>query len=353
MATTYQDQFWVMDPYAPPPPGTQLTVQFFNVVDQNDNNRINRFSNDSIDGKDIRASYPGDTVTVQLSDGTQITVTGVTFYLQGNIQVFTPIDGTVLQDATFVSSTWVSGQGSVTPAQLAPVCFTPGTRIRTARGDVAIEDLKAGDLVLTLDRGAQPILAVHLMDLDAAHLREKPRHGPVRIRAGAMGQGLPERDLIVSPQHRMMISSPVARRMFGERQILVPACQLAGQPGISRITPADGVRYIHILLDHHAIVLAEGMPSETLLVGEQVDDMVPPRELMQMRQMLGARGIAQMEPARPLVRGRRLRQLLRRHEANAKPLLDALPSFGQRAGPGAQAQGGAQGAARLRLVAGG
>ena len=351
MATTFQDQFWVMDPYAPPPPGTLLTVQYYNVTDNNDNGLINRFANDSIDGKDIRASYPGDTVTVQLSDGTQITVTGVTFYLQGNIQVFTPIDGTVLQDATFVSSSWVYGQGSVTPAQMAPVCFTPGTRIRTPRGEVPVERLKAGDLVLTLDRGAQEVLAVHVSDLDAAHLRQRPRHGPVRIGAGAMGQGLPERDLTVSPQHRVMISSPVARRMFDSRQILAPACQLAGRPGIARIDAPGGVRYIHLLLDHHAIVLAEGLPCETLFIGAQLHEMIAPRELMQMRRALEARGAPEMAPARPMVRGRRLRQLLRRHEANAKPLLDAPPQFAgaeapETAGAGAEAQ------PRLRLVAG-
>lgn len=322
MPTTYTDQFWVIDPYAPPPPGTVLTVSFFNVVDQNNNGLINRFSNDSINGVDIRASYPGDTVTVQLANGTTQTITGVTFYLADGRQVFTPIDGSQLPTATLVSTTWVSGQGSVTPAQLAPSCFTPGTLIATERGQRRVEDLQRGDLVLSADRGLVPVVMTHSRSLSAGHLREKPRHGPVLISAGALGGGLPERDLLVSPQHRMLVRSAVAARMFGEAEILVPACQLAGQLGIRRTEAPQGIEYIHILLDHHAVLFAEGAPSESLFLGEQVHETLSAREVDWLASHLPERARRSMQPARPLVRGRRLKQLLRRLESNAKPLLE-------------------------------
>jgi hypothetical protein len=63
MPTTYNDQFYVIDPYAPPPVGTTLVAQRFDLVDQNDDGDVDRFNGDSIDGSDIRSSYPGDTVT--------------------------------------------------------------------------------------------------------------------------------------------------------------------------------------------------------------------------------------------------------------------------------------------------
>jgi len=326
MPTTYMDQFWIIDPYAPPPVGTALTVSYYNIIDQNSNGLINRFSNDSINGFDIRASYPGDTVTVTLANGTNVTITGVTFYLSNGQQVFTPIDGSNLPNGTLVSTSWVSGQQSVTPAQLGPPCFTPGTLIETERGERKIEDLRAGDLVATADRGPVPILMLHRRHVTGAHLREKPQHGPVMFKAGALGQGLPRRDLLVSPQHRMMIRSAVARRMFGAAEILVPACQLAGQPGISRHDARQGVDYIHILLDHHAVVHAEGAPSETLFLGDQVHEQLSQREVDRVRSFLPYGAGYQMTPARQLVRGGRLKRLLARHCDNAKPLLDTAPA---------------------------
>ncbi len=83
MPTTYTDQFYVFDPANPDAtgtvPGSTLTVQKFDIVDQNDNGLVNRLNGDSVDGSDIRSSFFDDVVTIQLSDGTQITYTGVTF----------------------------------------------------------------------------------------------------------------------------------------------------------------------------------------------------------------------------------------------------------------------------------
>jgi hypothetical protein len=101
MPTTYNDQFYVIDPYAPPPVGTTLVAQRFDLVDQNDDGDVDRFNGDSIDGSDIRSSYPGDTVSVTLPNGTTVTHTGITFYLADGREVFTPTDGSILQTGTF------------------------------------------------------------------------------------------------------------------------------------------------------------------------------------------------------------------------------------------------------------
>jgi hypothetical protein len=304
-------------------------VSYFDIIDNNKNGLINRFSNDRIDGSDIRASYVGDTVTVQLSDGSTTTITGATFYLADGRQVFTPVDGSLLSTATLVSTSWVGGQSSVTPAQLGPPCYTRGTLVETKDGPRKVEDLKPGDLVMTADRGLAPVVMIHTRHLSPEHLREKPRHGPVLIYAGALGCGLPERDLLVSPQHRILVRSVVAERMFNEGEILVSACQLAGQPGIRRLDVEGGVDYVHVLLDHHAILFAEGAPAESLFLGEQVHETLNIREIDWIRSHLPQGDQHTMEPARPFVRGRRLKQFLRRIDANAKPLLEPTESAHQ------------------------
>ena len=325
MPTTYVDQFWIFDPYAPPAVDTVLTVSIFNIVDNNDNNLINRFSNDRIDGSDIQASYPGDTVTVTLPSGSTVTITGVTFYLADGRQVFTPTDGSILQTSTLVSTTWVSSQGSTTPASLAPPCFTPGTLIAIAGGQKLVESLQAGELIQTADKGLAAIRLVHMRTLSADHLKAYPNHGPVRISAGSLGHELPGRDLIVSPQHRILIRSNIAERMFGQREILVPACQLVGLQGISRVGATGPVHYIHILLDHHAVIYAEQAPTETLYLGTQVHENLTANEIEAIRKHLPFGPGYQMEPARLFVRGRRLKKLLERHRTNDKPLLDVRP----------------------------
>ncbi len=185
MPTTYTDQFWVMDPFAPPSGGTLLVVSSFDIIDNNDNNQINRFANDSIDGVDIIASYPGDTVTVDIG-GTSVTFTGVTFYLQDGREVFTPTDDSILQDGTLVSTTFVTGQGSVTPEELEPICFTAGTLIDTVNGPRRVETLAAGDLVLTADRGLVAICFVNQRVVSAEHLRINEKQRPIRIIAGCL-----------------------------------------------------------------------------------------------------------------------------------------------------------------------
>lgn len=322
MPTTYTDQFWVMDPFAPPPVGTLLTVQNFDIVDQNDNDLINRFANDSIDGSDIRASFPGDTVTVTLGNGSTVTITGVTFYLADGREVFTPTDGSQLEDATLVSTTFVTTQASVTPTELQPVCFTVGTRITTANGPRPVEELSAGDLVLTADRGLVPIFMVHQRSMSPKHLQKNPKHRPIRIPAGALGLGLPQADLVVSPQHRMLIQSDIAERMFGEKEILVPACQLVGFMGVHRVAATETAQYVHVLLNHHGVVFAEGAPSETLFLGKQVHENLSVQEINRIRANMPRGSAFLMQPARLFVRGPRLRKLLERHIANNKPLLD-------------------------------
>jgi hypothetical protein len=143
----------------------------------------------------------------------------------------------------------------------APICFAAGTRIATVRGEVPVEALRPGDLVVTLDQGLQPVLWLGRRKTVFGHSNH--RHQPIRIAAGSMGQGLPVRDLRVSPQHRLLVAGPPGKRFA--KGALAKAKGLSGRPGIAQDTACTSVEYLQLLLPRHAIVLAEGLPAETFL----------------------------------------------------------------------------------------
>ncbi|MBU2936836.1 MULTISPECIES: Hint domain-containing protein [Pacificibacter] len=147
------------------------------------------------------------------------------------------------------------------------ICFTPGTAIATPRGEVAAETLKEGDKVFTRDNGVQEIRWVGQKDLTKADFDRQESLAPVLIQKGALGNGLPERDLMVSPQHRVLLTSDRAQLYFEEREVLSPAIHLVGMPGISQARPAQ-TSYIHFLCDNHEVVLSNGAWTETFQPGE-------------------------------------------------------------------------------------
>ncbi|WP_104019314.1 Hint domain-containing protein [Roseovarius nitratireducens] len=150
-------------------------------------------------------------------------------------------------------------------------CFTPGTRIATPRGEVAVEDLREGDRIITRDNGLQEIRWVGARALGAADMETAPHLRPVLIRAGALGHGLPERDMLVSPQHRLLLTSERAALYFGEREVLAAAKHLTGIEGIDEVR-ANGTTYIHFMCDRHEVVLSDGAWTESFQPGEQVLD---------------------------------------------------------------------------------
>lgn len=203
-------------------------------------------------------------------------------------------------------------------------CFAAGTSIDTEKGPVAVEDLQRGDRVRTLDGRFVPLRASLCRHVSASELRRNPRLRPVRIAAGAMGAGLPRRDLVVSPQHRMVVASPVARRMFGSDEVLVAATRLEGIPGIERASGAGaGITYHHLVFDAHEIVLAEGAASESLYPGPMAWSGLTDEARRELSDLFPDRvpgATAPILPARPIPRGGRQRQLVLRHRKNDKPL---------------------------------
>lgn len=203
----------------------------------------------------------------------------------------------------------------------ASPCFVQGTLILTADGPRPIETLRAGDLVATLDAGWQPILWLGYRQAD---LDLRPQDAPIRIAAGALGAGAPARDLRVSPQHRMLVRSPVAVRLVGASETLVAARHLLGPAGIEVQRPDGPVIYWHLLLARHHVISAEGAWTESLYPGPMAMLGFTPCQRAQIRAALP--DLDRHGPpafARPVTGGRQARQLTQRHVKNAKPLVGA------------------------------
>ena len=156
------------------------------------------------------------------------------------------------------------------------ICFTPGTRILTPGGPRPIDDLRPGDLVQTKDNGAQEILWRGSRRMTGARLYAMPHLRPVRLRAGALGQGRPEDDLWVSPQHRMLLRGQAAQVLFNSAEVLVAAGDLVNDHSIAVDLALREVTYIHLLLDRHNIIFANGMETESFHPSNTALDTIDP-----------------------------------------------------------------------------
>jgi hypothetical protein len=143
------------------------------------------------------------------------------------------------------------------------ICFTPGTLLSTPAGPRPVEALQEGDLLDTLDGGAQEILWIGRRRLTGAQMHAMPQLRPVRIRAGAFGLDVPVEDLLVSPRHRLLVRGPIAEALFGTPEVLVAAEDLVNDRSVTRDHSVREVSYIHLLLPRHHILRANGLETES------------------------------------------------------------------------------------------
>ncbi len=132
-------------------------------------------------------------------------------------------------------------------------CLATGSRIATARGPVAVQALAVGELVVTASGRLAPVVWLGRRTLDLARHARPEAVMPVRIRAGAFAGDLPERDLILSPDHAVLVGG-----------MLVPVRHLVNGASIVQERWA-GVTYWHLELGRHDVILAEGLACETYL----------------------------------------------------------------------------------------
>lgn len=226
------------------------------------------------DGLRVEAEYA---LTVQDPDGITYTLIGFNINEPG-VPSFATVEGLAFIGGvggfppigvplTVVSN--AEGPNNPYSAHASPPCFTKGCLIETHYGQAVVEDLAAGDLVRTADRGPQKIRWMGSRKYTKEQLTEKTELYPVRIVAGALGEGQPRRDLLVSRQHRLLVQSKVAKRMFDQDEVLIAAIKLTDLPGIFVDETVDSVEYFHLLFDQHEIVFSEGAPTESLFTGPE------------------------------------------------------------------------------------
>ncbi|SIN78174.1 Hint domain-containing protein [Vannielia litorea] len=143
------------------------------------------------------------------------------------------------------------------------ICFVAGTRIATPEGFKPVEELAEGDMVQTKDDGAQPVIWAGQRRMTGARLFAMPHLRPMRIRAGVLGPDIPDGDLLVSPNHRMVIRGPAARALYNTPEVLVRARDLAGLRGISTDHRLTEATYVHVLMDRHQVLFANGVETES------------------------------------------------------------------------------------------
>jgi hypothetical protein len=210
------------------------------------------------------------------------------------------------------------------------VCFARGTRIACREGHIPVEDLQVGDLVMTLDEGLQPVRWIGCNRVDSKDLSRNTRLRPIRIKANALGVGQPEQDLLVSRQHRIMVRSVIAERIFGTNEVLIPANKLLCIDGVEEETPAADIEYWHFLFDAHQLVWSNGALTESLYTGPEALRTVSQEARAEIETLFpeicrpGFRPL----PARPIPkRGKDMQNLAFRHQKNRKPICDAQRPF--------------------------
>jgi hypothetical protein len=167
-----------------------------------------------------------------------------------------------------------SGAGARTAGGV--ICFTPDTRLMTPDGVRAIQSLRPGDLILTRDNGPQPVLWSGHRRMSGARLYAMPHLRPIRFRAGALGTDRPDADLLVSPQHRMLVKGASALALFNTPEVLVAAEDLVNDGSIMVDQAMREVTYVHILLEQHNIVWANGLETESFHPSNTALDTIDP-----------------------------------------------------------------------------
>jgi len=150
-------------------------------------------------------------------------------------------------------STQIDGFGGTDIVNDTAPCFAAGTRVATTRGEVAVEQLRVGDQVRLARGGTAPVLWLGHRTVDCARHPHPRDVMPVRVAAHAFGSGQPSGDLLLSPDHAVFVDG-----------VLIPVRYLLNGATVVQ-EAASRVTYWHVELDHHDVLLAEGLACESYL----------------------------------------------------------------------------------------
>jgi hypothetical protein len=245
----------------------------------------------------------GDTILLASGETIQMTATGFVLVSSGQ-----PVGTSNVLSYEVADAAGNTDVGFITINTVAP-CFTEGTQIDTPDGPVAIETLRPGDLVLTLDHGPQA-----LRWIGRSQRRAQGADAPVVLAADALGR---HAALELSANHRILLASPHAELLFGTHQVLVKAAALVNDRSITRRCDGAPVVYVHLLFDRHEIVRGNGLWSESYHPGPMTRgsfDAETEAELRGLFPEIFTPGVAGYGPS--------ARSGLRSHEAHV--LVDAM-----------------------------
>lgn len=251
---------------------TNTRIQLFEVDLDGDGIYESQVTGQNPNDLDIQLGNQTGSNVARLNGNLRISVDG------GPPQQFTTANLYISNDLPFGT---LAGPGADVPIQnsgknfiigdpndpIFGICFARGTLIATPDGEVPVEDLEAGDRVLTADGRAAILRWTGWRRFSGAALVLKPNLKPVRFETGALGKGLPRRPLTVSPKHRILLRDWRAELLFGAADVLVPAESLVNGSTIRQLLTETSVDYFHLLCDEHEVLLAEGVPSESFHPG--------------------------------------------------------------------------------------
>ncbi|MBW4706944.1 Hint domain-containing protein [Roseobacter sp. YSTF-M11] len=223
----------------------------FNVLDNDVNEGPGTLTITHINGQAVTA---GDTIT--LPTGQEVTLNA-----DGTFSVLGDGDAENFNFTYSISNGGNTDVGYVNATSVP--CFVAGTMIATAHGNMMVERLKPGDLVITQDDGPQPLRWIGTRTVAAAGA-----FAPIHIRANTFGK---HGHVLVSPLHRILIRDTVAELLFGEAEVLVSAKDLVND-GSVRKREGGSVTYVHLMFDRHQVIFSEGLATESFLPGPQTTE---------------------------------------------------------------------------------
>ena len=257
----------------------------------------------TVNGRDVYTLVNGDASDfsgISTSQGVALTENGTVYLFisfdntAGTVTATQgPANGSTSTDvglAGFDESLETQNQGGSYFTQTDPdpnnvTCFVAGTRIDTIAGPVTVEDLREGTLVRTRDGQFRPVRLIFHRCIGQEELARKPGLWPVHISAGSLGINIPNRDIRVSRQHRMLVSSQITKRMFGRDDVLVAAVRLTDLPGIFVKEPEQEITYYHLLFEDHEVIFAEGAPTESFFLGPVALQTLPKESLAEIEEV--------------------------------------------------------------------
>ncbi len=247
----------VGDPLLVGPAGSNVTFDFLNGPLRNSG--VIQFDNASL--------LPGDTTTQTITDvdwGDEFVITGANF--TGDLVNYNDTDhvltvtksgSTVFTMENIFLQPGATGGFSASGDVIEATCYVRGTMIRTPDGELPVEKLRPGKQVITVADGQEMPQTVTWLGHRRIGLAGHPRPetvAPIRIQRDAFADGMPHRDLVVSPDHAIFVDGK-----------LICARQLVNGTTIRQELNWAAVDYYHVELGQHAILLAEGLPAESYI----------------------------------------------------------------------------------------